>query len=139
MLGGMVFDVLAAAGGVNTQGAFTKAAGQAGAKYDAAEFEAEAAYVGLYYMARAGYETKDAANFWRKMAMENPQAIFIKSSHPPTAAWYVALAAAHEEIEKKKADGSPLLPAARRNRPQTRSLILIAARQPARIRAASTG
>ena len=69
MVGGAALDILAAAAGVNTQGAFTRAAGQAGAGYASPAFEAEADYVGLYYMARAGYDIGHAEDFWRKMAV----------------------------------------------------------------------
>ena len=74
-------------------------------------FEAEADYVGLYMLARAGYETESAANFWRKMAEKMPaQSNSLTGTHPPTAYRYLMLAKTHAEIEKKKAAKKNLLP-----------------------------
>lgn len=109
-LGGLALDILAAAGGINTGGEFTKAAMKAGAAYNSPEFEAEADYVGMYYLARAGYKTEGAENFWRKMAVESPKSIFVTSSHPATAARYLAIAATSREIEGKRAIGLALAP-----------------------------
>lgn len=109
-LGGLVLDVAAAAGGVNTDAAFTKMAARAGAGYASAEFEAEADYVGMYFLARAGYQTDGVENFWRKMAVESPDSIFIKSSHPANPERYLALRAANTEIRAKQAAGAPLVP-----------------------------
>ena len=64
---GLVFDLLAAGAGVNTRGAFS----QAGANSYSQDFESEADYVGLYYLARAGIEVDGAAYFWRRMAAEH--------------------------------------------------------------------
>jgi hypothetical protein len=114
-LGGLLLDGVAAAGGVNTQGAFTKAGMRIGAAHASVQFEEEADYVGLYYMARAGYPTDGAEDFWRKMAVENPQAIFIKSDHPVTPERFLAIAAASREIEAKRAKNEPLVPNARTN------------------------
>lgn len=109
-IGGATLDVLAAAGGVNTQGAFTKAAMQAGMHYHSPEFEAEADYVGMYFLARAGYPTDGVENFWRKMAAENPNSIYVKTDHPATAVRSLAIAATDKEITAKRADGEALVP-----------------------------
>lgn len=109
-LGGFILDAAAAAGGVNTGGAFTKAGMRIGAEHASTEFEAEADYVGLYYMARAGFSTEGAEDFWRKMSVENPGAIFIKVDHPTNPARFLAIAAASKEIEAKRARGEPLIP-----------------------------
>jgi hypothetical protein len=109
-IGGFILDAAAAAGGVNTGGAFTKAGMQIGMAHAVPEFEAEADYVGLYYMARAGYRTDGAEDFWRKMSVEAPQAIYIKTSHPTNASRFLAIAATSKEIEDKRAKGEPLTP-----------------------------
>ena len=62
---GTIVDLAAAYYGVNTQGIF----GQVGATMYSQEFEAEADYVGIYYMERAGYSIDNVANFWRNMAV----------------------------------------------------------------------
>lgn len=108
--GGLLLDGLAAAGGVNTGGAFTKAGMQLGMAHAAPEFEAEADYVGMYYMARAGFRTEGVEDFWRKMAVEAPASIFVKSDHPPSPERFLGIAAASKEIEAKRAKGEPLLP-----------------------------
>src|SRR5690606_38594427 len=61
---GLLVDVAAAAGGVNTNGDFTRLAMNAGSGAYSVEFEQEADYVGLYFMAIAGYKIDDAPNFW---------------------------------------------------------------------------
>lgn len=110
---GMLIDLAAAANGVDTKGAFTKAGVSIGRAHAAPEFEAEADYVGMYYMARAGYSTEGVEDFWRKMAVEAPDAIFIKSDHPTTPNRFLAIAATSKEIEAKRAAGEPLTPNAK--------------------------
>ncbi|MDB5447457.1 MAG: peptidase Ste24p [Phenylobacterium sp.] len=109
-LGGLLLDGVAAANGVNTKGAFTRAGMQIGGGHGSVAFEAEADYVGMYYMARAGYSTQGVENFWRKMAVEAPQSIFIKTDHPATPDRFLAIAAASSEIEAKRAKGEALVP-----------------------------
>jgi len=109
--GGLVLDVLAAAAGVNTCGAFTDMAMQAGAGAYSVEFEQEADYVGMYFMERAGYDTKNVANFWRRMAAENSGAgIDQRSTHPATAERFVAIEKTYAEIQQKIAAGRVLEP-----------------------------
>lgn len=107
---GLLIDLAAAANGVDTHGAFTKAGVNYGRAHGARAFEAEADYVGMYYMARAGYATDGVEEFWRKMAVEAPEAIFIKTDHPTTPDRFLAIAAASREIEGKRAAGAPLIP-----------------------------
>ncbi len=109
-VGGAAVDVLLALGGVNSGGAFAKAGRAAGAGYASAAFESEADYIGMYYMARAGYDVNGVEDFWRRMAVENPHAIFVTSDHPATPARYVAIGKARDEILAKRRVGAPLLP-----------------------------
>ena len=108
--GGLLLDGVAAAYGVNTKGTFTRAGMQMGAEHANVAFEAEADYVGMYYMARAGYSTTGVEDVWRKMAVEAPDAIFIKTDHPVTPQRFLAIEAASKEIEDKRAKGEPLVP-----------------------------
>ncbi len=110
LVGGAVFDVGFAALGVNTGGAFMKAGQAAGAGYASPAFEAEADYVGMYYMARAGYDTARVEDFWRRMSVEQPKSIFVTTSHPANAQRYVAIGKTRDEIVAKQADHRPLLP-----------------------------
>ena len=108
---GAIIDIGAAIGKIDTQGAFMKIGGKAYSQ----EFEKEADYIGLYIMARAGYDVDNAAKFWRKMADNNPQNIkTIKSnfysSHPGSAERYILLEKTSAEIKIKKQKHQPLIP-----------------------------
>ena len=105
---GLIFDIAAAAAGVNTQSAFSKA----GAQSFSQDFESEADYVGLYYLARAGYDTSGAAEFWRRMAVENPAGITSNhsASHPATSERFLALEQVSVEVARKQASKEALVP-----------------------------
>jgi hypothetical protein len=109
-IGGAMLDVLAAAGGVNTGGAFADAGGDIGRMMFSQQFESEADYVGLYFAARAGFDITGSEDFWRRMAAENPRGIRFAYSHPNFAERYLGLAAARQEITLKMARGEPLRP-----------------------------
>lgn len=80
------------------------------------ELEAQADYVGLYTVARAGYRIDDALNFWRRMAVTFPNMINNAINHPGTSYRLAALKKARAEISAKIASGEPLLPNAKRKR-----------------------
>ena len=105
---GTIVDLAAAYYGVNTQGIF----GQAGARMYSQEFEAEADYVGIYYMERAGYSIDNVADFWRDMAVEHPGSINQShaSTHPATPERFLEINAAIEEIKEKKRLNQQLIP-----------------------------
>lgn len=106
--GGMVLDILAAAAGINTGGAFSQMAGNMNSK----AFEAEADYVGMYILARAGFPLEGSANFWRRMAAEQPKSIASghSATHPATPERYVAIENAIMEIQQKRAALADLVP-----------------------------
>lgn len=66
--------------------------------------------MGLYLMARAGHDYRNAAAFWRRMATVDPKAIAQASTHPTTSERFVALQKTVVEIDEKIAAGQPLLP-----------------------------
>lgn len=105
---GMLLDILVAGAGVNTGGAFSKAAGRAYSQ----DFEREADYVGLYLMARAGFNVDEAANFWRRMAGAHPgsESAAAATTHPATAERFLALEKTAAEIDAKEQSGAPLMP-----------------------------
>jgi Peptidase family M48/PDZ domain len=106
---GTIAEIIAASRGIPTQGALGSAIALA---YSPA-FESEADYVGLYVLARAGIEIKDAPKFWRRMAAANPGGISQRgmiASHPATSARFVALEKTVQEIEAKRAAGQALAP-----------------------------
>ena len=108
--GGLLLDIGLAVLGLNTQGAFAKAAARAGAGAYSVDFEQEADYIGLYFLARAGYELDGAPDFWRLMAAEHPYAIDHSRTHPTTPERFLAMEQAIEEIKAKRQAGEPLLP-----------------------------
>jgi len=107
-LGGLIFDILAAVLGVNTQGAFTQMAAQAYSQ----EFESEADYVGLYIVELSGHEIKDAAYFWRRMGVKHPGSIAKNhaASHPSSPERFVSIEDTIKEINQKKDAGTELMP-----------------------------
>lgn len=107
---GAVADVAAAAGGVNTGGAYTSQGAQAGAQAYSQDFEREADYIGMYAMALAGYEYSESPEFWRHMASANPGSIALASTHPTTAERFVRLEYTVQELDGKRAAGDSLRP-----------------------------
>ncbi|MEE9614601.1 MAG: M48 family metallopeptidase [Thermodesulfobacteriota bacterium] len=107
-IGLLVDIIIVATTGVDTQGLFSKMAGQAYSR----EFEAEADYAGLYIAARGDYDITGAANFWRRMAVEHPGAIKdnFSSTHPSAPRRFLAIESTVEEIEEKRRRGEPLVP-----------------------------
>lgn len=108
--GGLLLDILAASAGVNTGGAFSDAGGDVGRMMFAQEFEAEADYVGMYYMARAGYSIDGVEDFWRRMSAENPRSIRLAYTHPNNAQRFLVLAATRDEIHRKQSNNLELRP-----------------------------
>lgn len=106
--GGLILDILAAAAGVNTQGVFQQISANAYSQ----EFEAEADYIGLYIMARAGLSLEGSADFWRRMAAEHPASISTNhaATHPASAARFVAIENTIGEIASKRAGQNALIP-----------------------------
>lgn len=78
--------------------------------YDKKSREADADYVGLYIMARGGFEIEKAPNFWRRLATAFPRMIESSSSHPLMPARFLAIRKTTREIRAKEAKGLPLVP-----------------------------
>lgn len=80
----------------------------------APSFEREADYVGLYMIARAGFDTSKSANFWRRMSAEHAGEsgvdVEFLNSHPSNPDRFISLEKAHKEIMHKKRHSLPLLP-----------------------------
>jgi hypothetical protein len=104
---GTFFDIVAAAYGINTQGAFGNAAAHAYSQ----EFEAEADYVGVYALALGGVNTQGVANLWRRMGAETGG---IKTqygaTHPGSTDRYVAIESTAAEVNEKVVNMQPLTP-----------------------------
>lgn len=76
------------------------------------ENESEADYAGLYIAAQAGHDISIASAFWRRMAMEYPQAIqgTFTASHPSLPERFLAIEATIREIQDKQRSGAQLVP-----------------------------
>lgn len=69
--------------------------------------EAEADYVGLYLMARAGYDTAKVIPFWIQLSRDYPEEPL---AHSGATTRIARLIATRQEIEAKRAAGQPLIP-----------------------------
>lgn len=76
---------------------------------DPGHFEAEADYVGLYLVARAGYDPHAGLALLRRMALSFPH-MNDTQTHLATRARFDYLRRALEEMKAKRRDGKPLLP-----------------------------
>lgn len=72
--------------------------------------EREADYVGLYLMARAGYDYTRARDFWRQYGADFGGSRYAQWSHPGSLERATSIAATAEEIRGKLAAGRPLTP-----------------------------
>jgi len=72
--------------------------------------ERQADRVGLYLLARAGYDPGVAAPFWRRFGESNWRVRFPQIGHASAAARARALEEVRREIEAKRTAGEPLLP-----------------------------
>ena len=107
---GLMVDAIAASQGVSTNGDFTRTGMEAGVLSYSIPFEQEADYIGLYIMARAGYNPARAPYLWRRMSLEYPDTIYSAKTHPSNAARFVALQKTIDEIAYKRKHRLPLLP-----------------------------
>ncbi len=72
--------------------------------------EADADRVGLYLMARTGFEIESAPKFWRRVAAAFPRMIASSASHPIMPYRIVALKETTREIRAMESSGLPLIP-----------------------------
>ena len=106
---GAVLDVLSALGGVQTNGMYTKMAGELYSQ----DFEREADYVGLYYLARAGRSLDESIKMYRILSVDTGPAS-LKAAygawHPSNPERYVRMQSVEAEIQGKVQGGQPLVP-----------------------------
>lgn len=84
--------------------------GRLGMAQRSASREAQADYVGTYFAARAGYETRNIEQIWKRLGQEHPEALESDLNHPDLEKRYSAMEATSREIQAKKAAGQPLVP-----------------------------
>jgi Peptidase family M48 len=109
---GLLVDIGLLAVGINTQGAITQAGMEAGRKAYSQEFEFEADYLGLYMLARAGFDISAAPDLIRRMGVQHPgsQVKNYFSTHPSTPERAVSMTQAISEIQDKASRQEALLP-----------------------------
>jgi predicted Zn-dependent protease len=107
---GAMMDILAGATGMDTHGRFTRAGIEAGSRRHSVARERQADYVGLYVMARAGFDIEVAPQLWRRMAALMPREEKGVPTHPAPPERMTAMAQTVAEIKAKQASGQPLLP-----------------------------
>jgi len=109
-VGGLLVDVALAAVGLDSRGGFMRDFSNAGERAFSVDFEREADYVGAYFVARAGYEPREAEALWRSMGQEDPLSIRYAGTHPTSAERFVLMQRAIAEIADKRSRGLPLRP-----------------------------
>lgn len=77
-------------------------------------FEAEADYVGLYYMTRAGFDSSGVEDIWRRLSQQSLRPIARAKTHPAYPSRTLQIAAARDEISRKRSTGEALLPEPRK-------------------------
>lgn len=73
-------------------------------------FESEADYVGMYYLARAGFSLEGVEDFWRRLGIISPKSIVRAKTHPVTPERLLSIRATADEINQKKQTGGKLVP-----------------------------
>ena len=73
-------------------------------------FEREADYIGMYVAARGGVDISNAEEVFAEFAKLSPSSTSGERTHPTTPERQLALKAAREEIEAKRAAGELLIP-----------------------------
>jgi hypothetical protein len=105
---GTLLDIAAMAAGVDTENLF----GEMAVRAYSQEFEAEADYVAVYFLALADVDYHGVSTIWRRMVVEHPESLEggYLSTHPSTAERFVTLERTAEEIDGKIARGEPVRP-----------------------------
>jgi predicted Zn-dependent protease len=110
MAGGALLEAAAATQGINSRGEITQSAMDFGTLAYSSEFEREADYVGLYIAARAGYNIRNAMNYWRRLSVQEPDSENGGLTHPSNPERFIAMQKTIEEIEFKRKQHLALLP-----------------------------
>ncbi len=111
---GAAIDIAAGSQGVETGGAFSDVGGSVALYRYSIPFEKEADYLGLYILARAGFDMERGMGIWRQLSLVDPEGIYSSATHPGNAERTVAMRKTIEEIRAKQAARTPLLPELRR-------------------------
>lgn len=112
---GALMDTAAASQGVSTGGGFRDIGAELGDIAYSVEYEQEADYVGLYIMARAGYNVSKALDFWRRFSLQEPEGAMGGTTHPSNPARLVAMKKTIYEIGYKRTHRIALVPDFKQN------------------------
>ena len=107
---GTIIDSVAASQGFNTGGALGQLGAQGAQLRYSKGFETEADYVGIYIMKRAGYDVSNVGDFWRRMSTQNPDGIYVGTTHPTNPDRYLTIQKTINEVQAKQSAGKPLIP-----------------------------
>jgi hypothetical protein len=111
VLSGAIIDITLNSHGYRLSKGLTDTIRTLSRQINSVKFEREADYVGLYMTERAGYDTAQAINLWRRMAVEyKSTSIDKRSTHPATAERFIYLEKPRQELIDKKKSGQELLP-----------------------------
>lgn len=103
---GAIIDTIA-----DTEGTATLIGAGLGADAYSKEFESEADYVSVYYMARSGFDYKSMRNLHKKLAARNPSSLYIDGiTHPKPQERYALFTETAKEIDLKNSFKQELLP-----------------------------
>lgn len=106
MLVGAAVDIVTRSNGVATA-----SAASAGALAYSKEFEMEADYMSVYYLARAGYDYKKTKDVQKALAARSYWSIYQDGeTHPTPSARYALMIETANEIDLKKAFNEELMP-----------------------------
>lgn len=107
---GAMLGALAGAAVGDTSGGMAQTGMELGVRSYSPGFEAEADYIALYILARAGYKIEQAPDFWRAMSQFDPTGIYASTTHPTNAERFVVMRKTIAEIRAKQKKRQPLLP-----------------------------
>lgn len=108
-LSGNFADTALRMAGIKRKGSLASRALSVSAPYTDG-FEAEADYVGLYMLARAGGNVEKGGEVFRLFARESPGSTWLHYTHPLTPERVLAARLTAEEISRKRATNKTLLP-----------------------------
>lgn len=107
---GAVLDAAVVSQGGGANNGFANAGRDIGAISYSPSFEREADYMGAYIAARAGYDTRRASDFWRRLSYQAPDGANGGLTHPANAERFIALNKTVTEIKYKRKQRLPLVP-----------------------------
>ena len=109
--GGLAIDAGIMAGGLPTNGVFTREFMRGGARAFSVQFEREADYVGAYYAARAGYDLAGTEELWWAFGQQSdPSSLRFAKTHPLAPVRFLQMRAVAAEIADKERRHLPLVP-----------------------------